>query len=61
LQAWKHRNPRRQELRIERHPLWNDHHPTWQAAQQEALQSNSGCSVKPLNPFRLLRRPADYC
>lgn len=61
LRAWRHRNPRRQELRIERHPLWNDHHPTWQAAQQAALQENSGYSVKPLNPFRLLRRPADYC
>jgi DEAD/DEAH box helicase domain-containing protein len=61
LRAWKHRNSRRQELLIERHPLWNDHHPIWQAAHQAALQGCAGCTVKPMNPFRLLRRPADYC
>lgn len=46
-------------IRIERHPLWQDNHPEWLAAQAEALARYPGYDVKAINPFRVLRRPAD--
>lgn len=50
----------RKEIRIERHPLWQNNHPEWEAAREEAKAQHPGYEVKDMNPFRLLRRPADY-
>jgi hypothetical protein len=45
---------------IERHPLWTDAQPAYQAAVAAAAQQFPGVPVRALNPFILLRRPADY-
>lgn len=47
-------------IRIERHPLWNDDHPAWQQAFQIAKANYPKYDIHAMNPFRLLRRPADY-
>jgi hypothetical protein len=44
---------------IERHPLWQDDHPTWIAAIQEARTRYPSHQITPINPFQVLRRPAD--
>lgn len=43
-----------------RHPLWTDEHPEWKAAVEAAEGKYSGYEVKSANPFKVLRRPADY-
>jgi hypothetical protein len=48
------------KILIERHPLWQDTHPLWQAAVDVAQAQHPGYKVGPVNPFRVLRRPADY-
>jgi DEAD/DEAH box helicase domain-containing protein len=53
-------NPTRKTLLVERHPLWQDEHPEWIAAQADARAKHPGYDPQPMNPFRLLRRPADY-
>ena len=42
---------------IERHPLWGDDHPSWIAA--EAMARERYPEVRPINPYRTIRRPAD--
>jgi hypothetical protein len=42
------------------HPLWQTHHPDWLAARAAAQAQYPGYTVKQMNPFRLLRRPAEY-
>ena len=43
---------------IVRHPLWTDEHPVYQAAKLEAEQIFQKYTVKALNPFEIIRRPA---
>jgi hypothetical protein len=45
---------------IQRHPLWNDQHPEWQRAVQAVQAKYPKARIVPMNPFRALRRPADY-
>lgn len=45
---------------IQRHPLWRDQHPEWRQAVQDAQTKYPKARIIPLNPFRALRRPADY-
>ena len=61
LQGYVHSS--RQQILIERHPLWTDDHPVYCEALKEAQQQYPKYphdSIRPLNPFRALRRPADY-
>jgi hypothetical protein len=51
---------RNKVILLERHPLWQDDHSLYQQAVSEANQRYPGYPVYPMNPFRLLRRPADY-
>lgn len=44
---------------ILRHPLWQDDHPSWLAAEAAARARYPGYTIKAMNPFRALRRPAD--
>jgi len=44
---------------IVRHPLWEDDHPRWQPAEWSARAANPAADIRPVNPFRVLRRPAD--
>lgn len=44
---------------IEHHPLWQDNHPEWFAAKEEACAQYPKHEIKAINPFRVLRRPAD--
>ena len=53
-----HRNNNR--IRLVCHPLWAEAHPRFVAARQEAERAFPGAAVTRMNPFRLLRRPADY-
>ena len=45
---------------IECHPLWTKDHPSYIAAAEEAEGDNLGYKVGRMNPFKALRRPADY-
>ena len=45
---------------IECHPLWTKDHPLYIAAAEEAESDNPGYDVDMMNPFKALRRPADY-
>src|SRR5262249_19972218 len=47
-------------VRIACHPLWTEGHATYQQAKKVAETQYPGAKVQRLNPFRLLRRPADY-
>jgi DEAD/DEAH box helicase domain-containing protein len=60
LTCYVHHNRRR--IHIEAHPLWSASHPIYEAATSEAMQQFQGYTMGnwTLNPFRLLRRPADY-
>ena len=58
VRVYKH--SRQKKLLIERHPLWQEDHPDYQNTYVEAQRQFSGCEIKGMNPFRLLRRPADY-
>ena len=48
----------RKQLRIERHPLWLDAHPGYQAAKAAAERESPGYAILPMNPFSALRHPA---
>ena len=50
----------RPQIWIERHPLWTKDHPVYREAVTEAQQRYQRHSIKPMNPFQALRRPADY-
>lgn len=45
---------------IECHPLWTKDHPSYKAAVEAAIKQNPGYEVDMMNPFKALRRPADY-
>ena len=45
---------------IECHPLWTKDHPSYIAAAEDAGTKNPGYEVDMMNPFKALRRPADY-
>lgn len=45
---------------IECHPLWTREHLSYTAAKEEAEAKHQGYEVDMLNPFKALRRPADY-
>lgn len=42
-----------------RHPLWTDGHPQYEQAVTVIRSTFPGHDIRPINPFRLLRRPAD--
>ena len=48
----------RRPLRLERHPLWTDAHPRYQAAKAAAEKEFPGCAVLPMDPFSVIRHPA---
>ncbi|MHC5822664.1 MAG: hypothetical protein ACYT04_44220, partial [Nostoc sp.] len=54
------RSGRLAKVLILRHPLWTDEHPEWIAAEEMARQQYTGYDVISANPFKVLRRPADY-
>ncbi len=60
LRGYVHLNPGRRTVLIERHPLWQDDHPEWMTAVSDAETRYAGYDARPLNPFRVLRRIADY-
>ena len=60
LRGYVHTSQQRKQIFIERHPLWTDEHPDYIAAVSSAQQQYPGHSIRPMNPFRVLRRPADY-
>ncbi len=60
LRGYVRRNRNLQRVLIVRHPLWTDEHPEWKAAVEAAEGKYSGYEVKSANPFKVLRRPADY-
>jgi len=60
LRGYIHQNQKRKEIRIERHPLWQDEHPGWIKAKSTAEAQYSGYTITPMNPFIALRRPSDY-
>lgn len=45
-------------VKIERHPLWTDKHPTYKAARSEAESRFQNHDIKAINPFEVIRRPA---
>ena len=60
LRGYVHQGPRGR-IRVERHPLWQDDHPAWQTACAAArVQYPAHGPPEAINPFHLLRRPADY-
>jgi hypothetical protein len=58
LPGFVHRSNNR--IRLVCHPLWAENHPSLVTARQAAQASFRGAVVLRVNPFRLLRRPADY-
>jgi len=60
LRGYVHQSSQRQQILIERHPLWTDEHLGYCAAVSMAQQQYPRYAIRPLNPFRALRRPADY-
>lgn len=60
LNVYLHRNPKRRSLLLERHPLWRDDHPTWLQSLATAQIRYLGYNIRAMNPFMVLRRPADY-
>lgn len=60
LRGYVKQNSRYQTIWIECHPLWQDDHPDWRAAQQDAQTRYRKHTIGRMNPYRLMRRPADY-
>jgi DEAD/DEAH box helicase domain-containing protein len=58
LHAFVHQ--KHQRVWIACHPLWTRQHETFLKAKTEAEGQYPGAKVDVMNPFRLLRRPADY-
>lgn len=58
LRVYEH--SRQKKLLIECHPLWQQDHPEYQNVYIELQRQFLGCEIKRMNPFRVLRRPADY-
>ncbi|MBD2580162.1 DEAD/DEAH box helicase [Oscillatoria sp. FACHB-1406] len=60
LRGYIRRSRNLQRVLIVRHPLWTDEHPEWEAAVAAAEGNYAGYEMKSANPFKILRRPADY-
>ena len=54
------RRSRNKKVWILRHPLWEDDHLEWIQAEAAARTTYPGYQIQPMNPFRALRRPAEY-
>lgn len=52
-------NTRQKWLKIVRHPLWTDSHPVYQIAKAEAMHQFQDHAIGAVNPFEIIRRPAD--
>ena len=59
LRGYVHTSPKRLVIQLERHPLWQDDHPDWIAARALSQAQYPRHAIMPINPFRVLRRPAD--
>ncbi len=59
LRGYVHTGDKKKIL-IERHPMWQSDHEEWLAAEAEARATYPGFKIDHANPFRILRRPADY-
>jgi DEAD/DEAH box helicase domain-containing protein len=53
-----HQQPARRRLLVERHPLWGDDNPDYQAALLALAAQYPGVSPTAFNPFEMIRRPA---
>ena len=53
-------HPTKNKITIERHPLWQEDHTEWIAARSAAMSRYASFEVYAMNPFRALRRPAEY-
>lgn len=58
LSAYKHRL--HDAVRIVRHPLWEDGHPTWRDAFSAVRKHYPNASIEAADPFMVLRRPSDF-
>ena len=58
LNVYIHRS--RPHVWIERHPLWTDEHPVYSAVFNEVRSKYKKHTIKAMNPFIALRRPADF-
>lgn len=54
------KNQRNREIRIMRHPLWNNQHPEWIVAEANAREQYPNHQIEHANPLIALRRPGDY-
>lgn len=61
LTGWVPRHKKAKHLAMLRHPLWNDAHPSWQAAVAAAARDYPERAVMAVNPFVALRRPSECC
>ena len=60
LRGYVKQGGRVKKIWIECHPLWTKDHPSYKAAVEAAIKQNPGYEVDMMNPFKALRRPADY-
>ena len=60
LRGYVKQKGRVKKIWIECHPLWTKDHPSYIAAAEDAGTKNPGYEVGRMNPFKALRRPADY-
>ena len=60
LIGFVHKNQNRKQVLILRHPLWTDNHPEWITAKERAQIQYREHVIKAVNPFMLVRRPAEY-
>lgn len=60
LSGYIHQNAKNKAIYIVCHPLWQADHPVWLAAQADAKAKHPSYEVNPMNPFKVLRRPAEY-
>jgi hypothetical protein len=60
LQGYVHQNTKRQKIWIVCHPLWQDDHPDWLVARADAQAQYPQHTIAQMNPYKLLRRPAEY-
>jgi hypothetical protein len=53
-----HARAERRRLFVERHPLWSDDHPEYQATLVALTAVHPGVPAAPFDPFQVIRRPA---
>ncbi|ABI67646.1 putative helicase [Syntrophomonas wolfei subsp. wolfei str. Goettingen G311] len=58
LNVYIHRS--RPQVWVERHPLWTDSHSVYQTVYYEISSKYRQHTIKPMNPFMAIRRPADF-